>query len=450
MGGGWGLPVVHEPFTGAWQRNLEQRVDTTATYYAVWACVTLIASDVSKVRVKLVEQLEPGGTWSEVTRTNPFAAVLTKPNRYQNRIEFFEQWMISKLLHGNTYVLKERDERGVVTAMYILDPLRTKALVAPDGAVMYQLSKDNLAGIDDDTVVIPASEVIHDKNSPLFHPLCGISPLTACGLAAMQGMSILDTSFKFFLNGARPGGLLTAPHKISADTAERLRADWTSKFSGTNAGRIAVLGEGLKYESMTVNADDAQLVEQLKMSAEIVCSAFHVPAHKINVGQPPNYNNIEALDQAYYSQCIQSQFEKIELCLDEGLDLVKVIGRRYGVEFEISGLVRMDTTAKVKAAADAVRAGIATINEARADFDRPPVDGGDTTYLQEQNWPLRLLADRELPAAAPTPPAPMDPPAPAPQEPPETERALRRDGLTKDGMSSIAASELILRLRAAA
>jgi hypothetical protein len=55
----------------------------------------------------LVEQ-DSNGIWKEVD-VAAFSPVLRKPNRYQNRIKFIEQWVVSKLLHGNTYVLKQRD-----------------------------------------------------------------------------------------------------------------------------------------------------------------------------------------------------------------------------------------------------------------------------------------------------------------------------------------------------
>ena len=87
------------------------------------------------------------------------------------------------------------------------------------------------------------------------------------------------------------------------------------------------------------------------MTAETVCSAFHVPAHMVGVGAAPTYNNIEALTSSTTRQCLQSHIENIELLLDEGLELPKP----YGTEFDLDGLLRMDTATKVKAAADAVR-----------------------------------------------------------------------------------------------
>jgi len=45
--GGW-WTVIRESFTGAWQQNVEVRADNVLTYFAVFACTTLIASDISR------------------------------------------------------------------------------------------------------------------------------------------------------------------------------------------------------------------------------------------------------------------------------------------------------------------------------------------------------------------------------------------------------------------
>ena len=166
---------------------------------------------------------------------------------------------------------------------------------------------------------------------------------------------------------------------------------------------------------MSLSASDSQLMEQLRFSAETVCSTFHVPGFKIGIGPPPTYTNIEALNQGYYSDCLQNLIESLELCLDEGLELKKSAeGLRYGTEFDLHDLLRMDTATKATAAQTAIGSGAMSPNEARFRFfDLGPVDGGDTPYMQEQNWPLRQLSSRPLPIRPPTAPAPL-PPAPEP------------------------------------
>ena len=124
--------MIRESFAGAWQENKEISVDTALSYHAVYTCITLIANDIGKLRIKLVQQDPTTGVWAE-TASPAFSPVLRKPNRYQNHIQFKEYWMMSKLSRGNTYVLKQRDARGIVTALYILDPMRVRPLVSPDG-----------------------------------------------------------------------------------------------------------------------------------------------------------------------------------------------------------------------------------------------------------------------------------------------------------------------------
>lgn len=407
-------PVVSEPFTGAWQRNISHRPETVLAFSAVYACITLIASDIAKMRVRLAQR-DDDFIWTEI-ESAAFSPVLRKQNRFQTRIQFFEQWMASKLIHGNTYVLKERDERGVVRRLYVLDPNRTRPMVAPDGSVFYQLTHDDLSGIEEDSLVVPASEIIHDRMVSLYsHQLCGLSPISACAIPALQGLAIQNNSTKFFQNNSTPGGVLTAPGAITDEVAKRLKDHWEANYTGNNIGKIAVLGDALKFEPMVINAVDSQLIEQGKWTAETVCSCFHVPPYMIGVGPPPNYNNIEALNQQYYNQCLQTHIESIEVLLDEGLGLVDVEGKVYGVDFDLDGLIRMDTATKVKAASDAINAGFMAPNEARARFDMKPVEGGDTPYLQNQNFSLEALSKRDQsdnPFAKTTPEPPEEEPEP--------------------------------------
>jgi HK97 family phage portal protein len=387
--GNWWLPIVREPFTGAWQRNLEQTTETILTNAAVYACLERISSDIAKCRLRLVEQ-DANGIWNEI-ESPAFSPVLRKPNSWQNRIQFIENWVLSKLASGNAYALKGRDGRGLVVGMHVLDPIGVRVLVTPSGDIYYDLTRDNLSGIEEH-IVVPASEIIHDMCTIKYHPLCGVPPLLAAAGPATQGLNIQTTSSKFFKNNATPGGVLSAPGEIKEATAKRLKEYWQTEFSGDNAGKIAVLGDGLKFDPMTATAESSQLAEQLGLSAKLVAAAFGIPGYMVGVEPPPSYNNIEALNQQYYSQCLQKYFEAIELCLDEGLGLVDA---GYGSEFDLDNLLRMDTAAMVKTEADAVGAGIKTPNEARKRLNLGPIEGGDAPYLQQQNYSLAALAKRD-------------------------------------------------------
>jgi HK97 family phage portal protein len=408
-GSGW-LAVVREPNTGAWQRNEEIPLESALQNPTVFACVTLIAGDIGKLRLRLVA-LDENGIWTE-TESAAFSPVLRSPNRYQLTSQFLETWLYSKLLRGNTYVLKARDNRRVVSALYVLNPACVTPLVTPDGGVYYQLAREELAGVvpeSADPFIVPASEIIHDRWNCFWHPLIGVSPLYACGGAAWQGLTIQQMSTTFFRNGAQPGGLIMVPGKIAQDSADRLKAYWSENFAGDNAGKVALLSEGMKYEPLApASASDQQLTEQLTKATEAICSAYHIPVPLIDASiQPPYGNSPEPLLQLYYSQCLQTIMNALEASLDAGLELPSP----YGTEFDIDDLVWMDTGTKTKAAQDGITGGGLAPNEARKKyFGLGPVAGGEAPYLQQQNYSLEALAKRDAGADpfARTTPAPAD------------------------------------------
>lgn len=387
--GGW-VPIIRESYTGAWQHNVTLDRNTLLSNPVVFACQTRISSDASSMPMYM-EEVDSNGIWTEVE--NPaYSPVLRQPNGYQNHIQFKESWFLSKLARGNTYALKERDNRNVVVRLYVLDPNKVKPLIAEDGSVFYQLSADNMAGgelpVD---ATVPASEIIHDRFNCLFHPLIGVSPLYAAGVAAMQGLAIQNSSTQFFNNHAQPGGILTAPGSISDETAARLKDAWQTNFSGANAGKIAVLGDALKFEKMTMTAEESDLIKQLGWSAEAICAAYHMPPFIAGFGPLPANSTVEQVMALYYSLCLKDFVLQFEACMSDGLS----VGTTRRVQLDEDTLIRMDKTTLYNQIAAGIRGGFLMPNEGRKKDNRTPIPGGNTVYLQEQDHSLQALAERD-------------------------------------------------------
>jgi HK97 family phage portal protein len=209
---------------------------------------------------------------------------------------------------------------------------------------------------------------------------------------------------------SRPSGVLSAPGVISAETANRIKEDWQTNFSGNNVGKTAVLGDGINYLPMTMPAEQAQLIEQLKWTTTDVARCFHVPMFKL--GDPlPHGSSIQAMNLIYWTDCLQVLIESAELCLTEGLGLTSI---GYEVEFDLDGLLRMDTVAQVDVLNKAVAGGWMSPDEARQRQNMAPVAGGATPYMQQQNYSLAALAKRDAQADpfANVKPAANEPPPP--------------------------------------
>lgn len=374
-------------------------------FSAVYCCITGIASDIGKLPMMLMRET-PSGVWEKAVNS-PFMRVLDNPNHYQNRIQFLEQWILSKLLSGNTYVGLERDNRGIINKMYVLDPQRVQPLVAANGDVYYRLGEEILNTVTE-PIVVPASEIIHDRMECLFHKLVGISPLYACLATVGLGNSIQASSQLFFENASQPGGMLSAPGRISDETAARMKALFEQRFSGPNIGRLFVAGDGLEFKPIAMTADASQLVEQLHWSVEDVARAFHYPVYKLDNSKLPPYsgNNIQTLNMQYLSDCLQKHIEAIEKLLEDSFDLPS--GMHVVLDTDV--LLRMDTQTLYRTISEGIRGQWLAPNEGRVKVDLQPVEGGEYPRAQVQYVSLPLLKKQEanLQQTSPQQPVPRE------------------------------------------
>lgn len=401
--------IVHEPFAGAWQRNVSEASDRSIlAFSAVYACIAIISGDLAKLPLRIMRKL-PGGGYAEAVN-HPMTAVLYAPNHYQTRVDFVQQFVVSLLMNGNTYVWIERDARGVPAALYVLNPQTVRPLIAETGDVFYLVTRDRLAGMGatPSAVTIPASEIIHHRLATLDHPLVGVTPIYAAASSAMVGARAMMNSARFFANQSRPSGIITSPGTVSKETAIELKEQWEANYGPRGQGRTAVLGEGMKWEPMTMTAVDAQLIEQLRYSVEDVARVFRVPPFLLGELSKVTYRNSEQLNRMYYSGCLQYHMEAIETRLDMAFKLASDVE----IEFDLDPLLRTEMDVRFEAYQKAIQSGFKTINEIRAKEGDAPIDGGNEPLIQVQYTPLSQLGK-----TPPAPPPPAAPAAPAAEEP---------------------------------
>lgn len=420
-GGGWWGRVIGEPFAGAWQRNCEERLVDTVCYPTLYACLNRVVSDIGKLPFQLMQR-RADGVWEAVSNT-AYSPVLRKPNHYQTAQQFREAWVMSLLKAGNTYILKRRDERGVVNALYVLDPDRVIPMVSDSGDVFYQLQTSTVQGLltynGGAQVVVPASEIIHHRINCFHNQLIGVPPLCAANWPAVKNMKILRTATEFFANGARPSGILTVPAGMSEDDAAELTEFWSKNYTGVNSGKVALLGADVKYQELGLtNSTDAQLVEQMRYSDEQVCQPFGIHPFIVGIGTIPAGMKVDDMAGMYYQFALQAIIEGMEYLLDEGLSITPPLS----VELDLEPLLRMDPAKRAETWVKLVGGGIASPNDGRKPFNLPPLEGGDTVYMQQQDIPLSEARKNTI--QQPALPEPTEPEPEEQPDPEEQERAL--------------------------
>jgi len=413
---GWrdGWRRILEPFSGAWQMNVEEKRSTLLCYPTLYACLNRISQDIGKLPF-LLKAMQDNGT-EKVVQNPSYSPVLKKPNHYQTAQQFREAWALSRMIHGNAYILKGRDDRNVVTRLYVLDPCSVLPLVSDSGDVFYQLNystAENLlpANYPAEQLIIPAREIIHDRLNCFHHQLIGVPPLCAAHWPAIKNLKILKSAADFFANNSQPGGILTAPAGMSDPDAEAIKAYWNKNYGGANTGKIAVIGADMKFTPFAMKSADSQLVEQMRYSDEQICQPFGIPPFKIGIGSIPAGLGVDAINLLYYDDALSGPIESMENLLDEGLS----IPSKLGIWMDTEPLLRMDVGKQAEVETALVSGKIKTPDEARLRFNLAPTGGGDTLWGQNQDYPLGMLADRADwdPNMQPALPAPAPEPDPA-------------------------------------
>lgn len=413
VGGGWrdGWRRITEPFSGAWQMNKEEKRGDLITYPTLFACIFRISSDIGKLPFALSEW-DANARISKTVENPAYSPVLRKPNGFQTSAQFREYWVITKLCQGNAYILKRRDLRGVVVDLYVLDPERVMPMVTNSGDVYYQLYTSPLNTLPPnypaENLIVPASEIIHDRCMTVHNPLIGVPPLAAAYWPTVKNMKIMRSATEFFANNAQPGGLLTAPAGMTEEDAESVKAYWNTEFMGGNSGRVAIIGADMKFQPFAMKSIDSQMIEQMRYGDEQICQPFGIPPFMVGIGSIPTGLGVDGIYQLYYQNALQTHIEHMEALLDEGL----AISRPLGVELDLAPLLRMDESKRAEVTQKLNQTE--TPNEARRRFNLPPLVGGDTVYRQQQDYPLDQVRLNKI--EPPAPPAPAPAPAPEPNE----------------------------------
>lgn len=409
-GHGWNH-VIGEPFPGAWQRNIEEKVGDLTCYPTLYACLSRKSQDMGKLPFRLKSE-DANGIWKTVENT-AYSPVLRKQNTYQTAQQFREAWSLSKMISGNTYVLKGRDNRGIVTSLWVLDPCRVIPMVSDAGNVFYQINYPSAQNLLPESypgtlLIVPARDIIHDRLNCFHHQLIGVPPVCAAYWPAVKNLKILKSAAEFFANSAQPGGILTAPAGMTETDAKAVQEYWQTNYSGANSGRVAVIGADMKFTSFAMKSADSQLVEQMQYSDRQICQPFGIPPYIVGVGEIPAGLKVDDITNTYYAFALQADIEAMEYLLDEGLG----ISHPLGVELDTEPLLRMDEAKRATVWAGMVKGGIATPNEGRLPFNLIPLEGGDTVYMQQQDFPLDQVRKNKIVDAAQNPVPPDTPEVP--------------------------------------
>ena len=353
----------------------------------VLACVTIRAEDVAKLPVHVYRRLPNGG--KEIVADHPVERVLRQPNGYQSTFEFLEQMHVSLMLRGNAYAVILRDLRGRVTSLIPVNPDRVWIFEAPGGQVFYQVARRGLhetAVLAGEPLMIPSEDILHLRGMAIDNSLYGMSRIGLAREAIGLALSQQELAGRLSANNTNLGGVLTTDKKLSREAAERLAKSWKERKQGLrNAGEVAVLEEGVKWQALGMTARDAEFIASRNMQVQEIARIFRMPLHKLGVTDGSRGASIEQMDQDYMNSVVSSDLGRWESKIIQTFDLA---AQDLFVEFDVSGFLRASIGTRYQSYRTGIVGMFLTPNEARRAEGLPDHPEGNTLYQPTNVAPI--------------------------------------------------------------
>lgn len=351
--------------------------ETTAlNMSAVYAAVRLLAETVGSLPLMVYKR---DGRDKDVDREHPLYSVLHDlPNPFITAMELREVLMAHLNLWGNAYCEIVRDRGGRVRQLWPITPSRVRPELLDSRTLLYwvRMPEGGERAID-------AADIWHVKAFSTDAVL-GMSVISKAREAIGLAMAAERYGARFFNNDSRPGGILTTDKSLKPEAAQKIKASWEAVQRGTdNAWRVAVLEEGLHWESIGIPPEDAQFMQLRQYQIEEIARWFNIKPHMLADLSRATFSNIEHQSLEFVTYSLRPWLVRFEQSITRDL-LAPSERATWFVEHKVDGLLRGDIKSRYEAYAVARQNGWMSPNDIRGLENMNPIEGGDE-YLSPLN-----------------------------------------------------------------
>lgn len=374
------LPSANQ-YYGEWGRN--DRVagttvnsDTATTISAIYRAVSLISSTIAGFPLHVYEKQGDGSRVSVEYAQDHY--LWSRPNPEVSAFTFWETVLGHETLDGNAYLWVE-DRPGVnpIVALWPILPERMRVGRDTDGRKIYLIDGG-----------IPARDWIDGGN--IVHVagwgrngLVGVSVVRQMMATIGLAMAAEASANSTFENGVSLSGVLSTDAVITTEEAREMAARWETAHSGhKNAGKAAVLGNGLKWTPSSMTLEDAQMLETRSFQVSEVARWFGIPEFLLNAHDKTSSwgTGLEINNRAFVQYTLMSHMLRFQQTITDEL-LNGLVTRRY-VKFNPDALLMGTTADRIQTYKDGSAIGLYTINDMLALEDRPGIGpDGDLRYV---------------------------------------------------------------------
>ena len=284
---------------------------------------------------------------------DPVPAIVKRPNPAEPASDTFEKLTNALTRHGNAWLrVTLTGSNGYPLALEVVKNSRVTWELNSSGTSFARIEID---GIEQDRRLIQNVPFILES-TPI-----GTSPLVEIRDVLVKLAAALDFSAQYYdQTAATPPYALISPTRLQADKATELLEAWTT---ARDENRPAVISGGLSLETFSpVSASDALMLEAIGQLDATIARVMQCP---------PSLLNTQAQSSLTYST-VRDEYRKFLLTLQASYlkrieaAFTQYLPRGVTAQFETSSLTQLDQSEQLAFDADAIAAGILTIDEVRA------------------------------------------------------------------------------------
>ena len=355
---GWPVPLSASAVTPT----------TAQSVSAVYACVQAISETTASLPLILFKR---NGDDRERATDHPLYRVLhDQANPEQTAIEAREYMQACVLLRGNAFARIVRGWDGQVRELWPLNPDNVTVQRTSSGLV-YDYTKDGVL------TRLLAHEVLHLRHRLGDDGVLGVSPITAARGVVELAQAENEHGRATFTNGAKMLGVLKFPGKLKPEQRTAIGASWASQHAGGgNAGRTAILEEGVDFQALSMTLEDAEWIAARQFSVEEVARLFRCPPTVIGDLRNGNYSNSVEMARQFVTQTLRRHLVAWEQAI--AAKCLTDAGRRtYFAEHQVEGLLRGDSANRAAFYSSGISDGWMLKSEARKLENLPAIEGLD-------------------------------------------------------------------------
>jgi HK97 family phage portal protein len=360
-----------------------------------YKCVMTIASSIADLDFLLYNKK----TGKQVT-THPLLDLLKRPNAMQGKTSFLQHAICDYLLDGNMFIQKAGPGRNSPPrALWALQPNWVQVTVGTSRipqSYFYTAGGVESGGSMTFPVdpVTGESDVLHIKSyAPMREQMNGrgLSPVRSAWRAVLTHNEGARWNYALLKNNARPSGVLQCAGDLTEEQISMLKEQIGESFGGSrNAGKPAVLANGLKWQELSLSPVDMAFLEGKNSVARDICLALGIPPILLHIPGDTTYNNVEQAKLAMYEEAILPKARHIidefnrwlVPCFDPSLEL--------RIDYDTISALSIRRTAKWQALSAACGGIFMTPNEVRAQLGMDAIEDGDDLLVPTMVQPLEM------------------------------------------------------------